>query len=177
MDFDTARLRAFVQVAERGTVAAAASALGYTAPAVSQQITKLEHQLGAPLFDRVGGRLRLSPAGDSLLPVAREMLELTGAAQRTAGAVERIPHIALAGFASSIRALVLPLLKSPIAKKVTFEVHEAEDEAALRDLRLGHVDIALVQEYDGARVTRSDRLAYTPLLSDRLRLLDRKSVV
>ena len=71
MDFDTARLRAFLQVAERGTVAAAAAKMGYTAPAVSQQIGKLEQQLGVNLFDRVGGRLRLSAAGEKLLPLAR----------------------------------------------------------------------------------------------------------
>lgn len=171
MDFDTARIRAFLQVAERGTVAAAAAKLGYTAPAVSQQITKLEQQLGASLFDRVGGRLRLSPAGEHLVPLARQMVELTGLVERTRPGEDEHQHVVIAGFASSIKALVLPMLASRLAKSITFEVHEAEDEVALRDLRLGHVDIAIVQEYDGALVSRSNRLSYTNLLSDRLRLL------
>ena len=171
MDFDTARLRAFLQVAERGTVAAAATKLGYTAPAISQQITKLEQQLGANLFDRVGGRLRLSTAGEHLVPLARQMVELTGLVEQAKHPNDTQQHVAIAGFASSIKALVLPMLASRIAKTITFEVHEAEDEVALRDLRLGHVDIAIVQEYDGALVGRSDRLTYTNLLSDRLRLL------
>lgn len=171
MDFDTARLRAFLQVAERGTVAAAATSLGYTAPAVSQQIAKLETQLGASLFDRIGGRLRVSPAGEHLLPLARQMVELVGLVEQTGANDERRQHVVIAGFASSIRALVLPLLASRLAKSMTFEVHEAEDEVALRDLRLGHVDVAIIQEYDGALVSRSDRLTYSTLLSDRLRLL------
>ncbi len=171
MDFDTARLRAFLQVVERGTVAAAALGTGYTAPAVSQQISKLEHQLGTRLFDRVGGRLRLTPAGDQLVPLARQMVELTGLVEGTKTNGERRRHVVVAGFASSIKALVLPTLSSRLAKMMTFEVQEAEDEIALRDLRLGHVDIAIVQEYDGALVSRSERLVYTTLLSDRLRLL------
>ncbi len=171
MDFDTARLRAFLQVAERGTVAAAAVKLGYTAPAVSQQITKLEQQLGSNLFDRVGGRLRLSPAGENLVPLARQMVELTGLVEDTRTTNHTRQHAAIAGFASAFKALVLPMLASRLAKAITFEVHEAEDEVALRDLRLGHVDIAIIQEYDGALVNRSERLTYTNLLSDRLRLL------
>jgi DNA-binding transcriptional LysR family regulator len=171
MDFDTARLRAFLQVAERGTVVAAATRLGYTAPAVSQQITKLEQQLGSILFDRVGGRLRLSPAGENLVPLARQMVELTGLVEDTRTSNHTRQHVAIAGFASAIKALVLPMLASRLAKTITFEVHEAEDEIALRDLRLGHVDIAIIQEYDGALVNRSQRLSYTNLLSDRLRLL------
>ena len=171
MDFDTARLRAFLQVAERGTVAAAAIKLGYTAPAVSQQITKLEHQLGAGLFDRVGGRLRLTTSGENLLPIARQVLELTTQAEQSARSDDQRRHVAIAGFASSIKTLVLPVLATRAARNMTFEIHEAEDEMALRDLRLGHVDIAIIQEYDGAPINRSTRLTYTPLLSDRLRLL------
>jgi DNA-binding transcriptional LysR family regulator len=171
MDFDTARFRAFLQVAERGTVAAAADALGYTAPAVSQQIGKLEAQLGVRLFDRVGGRLRLSPRGKQLVPVARQFLDLSIAAEHPGPAPTQHAHVIIAGFASALRALVVPLLSSRIAKRTTFDVRESEDEVALRDLRLGHVDIAITQEYDGAPIVRSDRLTYTPLLTDRLRLI------
>lgn len=171
MDFDTGRLRAFLQVAERGTVAAAATALGYTGPAVSQQITKLETQLGAGLFDRVGGRLRLSSRGEILLPVARQILDLSDQAEHQGTTVPRHRHLIISGFASAIRALVIPMLASARMKRTTFEVREAEDETALRDLRLGQIDLAITQEYDAAPVTRSERLTYTPLLQDRLRLI------
>ncbi len=171
MDFDTARLRAFLQVAERGTVAAAATALGYTAPAISQQIGKLETQLGARLFDRVGGRLRLSPRGDQLVPVARQFLDLATLAEHPGPSITGHQHVVIAGFASAMRALVVPLLSSRVARRTTFDLRESEDEVALRDLRLGHVDVAIIQEYDGAPIMRSNRLTYTPLLTDRLRLI------
>lgn len=99
------------------------------------------------------------------------MVELVGLVAATNASGNRRQHVVIAGFASSIKALVLPMLASRLATTMTFEVHEAEDEFALRDLRLGNVDIAIVQEYDGARVSRSDRLSYTQLLRDRLRLL------
>jgi DNA-binding transcriptional LysR family regulator len=171
VDFDTGRLRAFLHVAERGTVAAAAEALGYTAPAVSQQITKLEGQLGTRLFDRVGGRLRLSPSGERLLPIARQVLDLTSQAVLSIDQPPRHRHVIIAGFASVITARVVPLLRSAVAADTTFEVREAEDREALRDLGLGQIDIAIVQEYDGVALERSGRLTYTALLHDRLRLL------
>jgi DNA-binding transcriptional LysR family regulator len=171
MDFDTARFRAFLNVAEHGTVAAAATALGYTGPAISQQITKLESQLGERLFDRVGGRLRLSSSGQQLVPIARQFVDLSTIAEHPGAVASHGQHVVIAGFASALRTLVLPLLASRIAKRVTLDIRELEDEVALRDLRLGHVDLAIIQEYDGAPVARSERLAYVPLLTDRLRLI------
>ena len=73
---DLVCLRSFVHVCERGTIAAAAADLGYTAPAVSQHIAKLERDVGVAVFDRVGGRLRPSAAGNELLAMAASMLDL-----------------------------------------------------------------------------------------------------
>ncbi len=171
MDLDTARMRAFLHVAERGTVAAAAAALGYTAPAVSQQITKLEAQLGIRLFDRVGGRLRVSPAGERLLPIARDTLDLVDRVAAVGDERPRRRHLVIAGFASALTTLVVPWLGSRQARQLTVDVREAEDDDALRDLRLGTVDIALTQDYDGAPVAAHDRLVSTPLIRDRLRLV------
>lgn len=170
MDFDTARLRAFLHVAERGTVAAAAEALGYTAPAVSQQIAKLEAQLGTALFDRVGGRLRLNASGTNLIPIARQMLDLMSAAEQVTES-NGPRHVVIASFASAITALVIPLLTSSTGRSVELVIREAEDTDALRDLGLGDVDIAIIQEYDGEPMERSNRFRYTTLLSDRLRLV------
>jgi len=67
------QLRSFLEVSERGTVAAAAAALGYTPPAVSQHLAKLERSLNVTLFDRVSGQLALADAGRALVPIAREL--------------------------------------------------------------------------------------------------------
>lgn len=69
-------LRAFALVAESGGFTQTAVRLGRTQPAISQQIKKLEQQLGQRLFMREGGRAQLTPAGDELLAYARQILSL-----------------------------------------------------------------------------------------------------
>ena len=60
-------LRAFATVADAGGVARAATRLHVSQPALSRQIQALESELGVPLFDRVGRRVRLTSAGEDLL--------------------------------------------------------------------------------------------------------------
>ncbi len=165
---DLLQLRAFLEVAERGTVADAAAALSYSAPAVSLQISKLERELGGPLFDRVAGRLRVNEAGVELMELAHEMLDLAERAPLLLSSSTSDPHVVVAGFASALRALVLPLLPEVIG---SIDIQEMEDDDALRELGLGHIDIAIIQEYDGLPIVRSDRFTYTTLLRDRLRLV------
>ena len=69
------QLQVFVQVVAGGSLRAAAEALHMTQPAASMALAEMEKQLGAPLFDRERGRLRLNPHGRELLPLAQELLE------------------------------------------------------------------------------------------------------
>lgn len=69
------QLQVFVQVATLGSVRAAAEYLHLTQPAASMALRDMEHQLGAPVFDRERGRLHLNPRGRELLPLAQELLE------------------------------------------------------------------------------------------------------
>lgn len=71
---DTQALTAFLAVAESGSFSTAAEQLFLTQPAVSKRIAQLEQQLGTRLFDRVGRRIRLTEAGEALLPRARQVL-------------------------------------------------------------------------------------------------------
>src|SRR5881275_2226028 len=84
MELNDVRARCFLEVVERGTVAAAAQSLGYTAPAVSQQIGKLERSLGVPLFDRMSGRLRPTPAATALVPHVYAALDAMESGRRSA---------------------------------------------------------------------------------------------
>jgi len=173
---DLVQLRSFVEVAERGTVAAAAATQGYTAPAVSQHIAKLEAELGVALFDRVRGRLELSTAGQALLPVALDMLDLDERGHDAVGHADAAPHVVIAGFASALASVVVPRLDQ-LQAAATVELREAEDDEALRDLGLGAVDVVLTQEYEGMPIERNRRFTFTPLVTDRLVLVlppDRK---
>jgi len=57
------QLEVLKAVAEAGTMASAATRLYMTGPAITQQVQQLERVLGAPAFDRIGRRLRLTAAG------------------------------------------------------------------------------------------------------------------
>lgn len=166
---DLVCLRSFIHVCERGTVAAAASDLGYSGPAVSQQLARLERDLGAVLFDRAGGRLTPTSAGRQLLDLAALMLDLAERCQQipTKSAVPK--PVAIAAFASAITAIVGPALPSLTGYQVS--VFGADDSEALRRLRLGQVDIALVQRYDHTEFAEDPRLIYREVARDRLRLV------
>jgi DNA-binding transcriptional LysR family regulator len=60
---DLKRLQFLREVAARGTISAAAEALGYTPSAVSQQLSVLEAEMGTPLLERQGRNVILTPAG------------------------------------------------------------------------------------------------------------------
>ena len=80
---DIQRLRAFVLVLDLGSISAAASVLGYTQSAVSQQLATLERELGISLVDRTQRPLRATRAGELLRPQVERVLAALGSAEAT----------------------------------------------------------------------------------------------
>ncbi|MFB7500461.1 LysR family transcriptional regulator [Streptomyces sp. NPDC056161] len=73
--YDPTRLAALVAVAEAGSITRAAERLGYTPPALSQQLAKLEREAGAALLVRHHRGARLTDAGELLVARARRILD------------------------------------------------------------------------------------------------------
>src|SRR5918994_5933356 len=96
---DVQRLRAFALVLDLGSISAAASVLGYTQSAVSQQLAALEREVGTVLVDRSQRPLRATAAGAALRPHVERVLAAVGAAE---GAVEDLrggrPRLRVAAF-------------------------------------------------------------------------------
>jgi DNA-binding transcriptional LysR family regulator len=80
---DTLCLQAFCSVAETGSFSSAAKQLHVTQPAISKRISSLERQLDCRVFDRIGRRVDLTEAGNSLLPRARRILRELEEARRS----------------------------------------------------------------------------------------------
>src|SRR4051812_13647560 len=78
-------LRYFLAVAESSHFTRAATQLHVTQPTLSHQIRKLEGQLDLALFDRIGRRIRLTAAGELLLPHAQRVIRELHAAQSALG--------------------------------------------------------------------------------------------
>ena len=72
--FDARLLSVFREVATRGSFSDAAMALSFTQPAISQQIARLERQLGTRLLVRDARGVTLTPAGEMLLRHAETVL-------------------------------------------------------------------------------------------------------
>jgi DNA-binding transcriptional LysR family regulator len=75
MFLEIKKLRAFVTIVEEGSVTRAAERLNVAQPWVSVQLQRLEDMMGAVLVERAKGRLvKLTPKGEELLPIAKELL-------------------------------------------------------------------------------------------------------
>ncbi len=73
LTFDWNQARAFLVTAETGSFSAAARAMHMTQPTLGRQVAKLEQDLDLVLFERIGRKLELTPAGRDLLVQMREM--------------------------------------------------------------------------------------------------------
>ncbi|HSX68862.1 LysR family transcriptional regulator [Nocardioides sp.] len=73
---DLRLVRAFVAIAHEGSISGAARQLGYSQPAITQQLKDLEHLVGRRLFDRSSTAVTLTSAGRDRLALAELMLVL-----------------------------------------------------------------------------------------------------
>ena len=133
-------LVALVAVADHGSISRAAIELGYTQSAVSQQVAALERAIGAPVFDRPGGRrpLTLTEAGAALLEHARAVLGRLRMAEADLRSVLAGEHGVLrVGTLQSVGTRVLPdVLRRFHVERPQVEVglRESHDPAVLLHL-------------------------------------------
>ena len=145
------RLRVLVAVARHGSVTAAARSLNYAQPSVSHHLARLEAETGARLTQRSGRGIRLTDAGRLLAGRAEEILGRLDAAERELAAhvEQRQERIRLAVFASAL-ATIVPAALSRLAAGhpgIDLLLAEAEPPEAMRMLRAGQVDVALVSRH------------------------------
>ncbi len=145
---DVTRLRVLVAVARYGSVTAAARELNYAQPSVSHHIARLEAETGARLLQRAGRGVRLTDAGRLLAERAAEILGRIDAAESELAAHvgQRQGRVRLAAFPSALGTIVPAAAAFLEAETPGMDLMlaEAEPAEALRMLRAGHVDVALV---------------------------------
>ncbi|MFN3708572.1 LysR family transcriptional regulator [Microcella sp.] len=171
---DPRRLRLVRELRRRGTVHEVARALSYAPSTVSQQLAQLEQEAGTPLFERVGRRLQLTPAGELLAEGAGAVLdELERLEQSLAEATEAPSGtVRLAVFQSAAlgiipRALTLLADEHPAMR---VEITQREPESALDEVWAREFDLVIAEEYPAHSAPRRDELDRVPLCRDALRL-------
>jgi DNA-binding transcriptional LysR family regulator len=158
---DVTRLRVLVAVNQYGSVTAAARALNYAQPSVSHHLARLEAETGTKLIQRAGRGIRLTDAGRLLAERAAEVIGRLDAAENELAAYTglRAGRLRLAAFPSALGTIV-PAAAAMLREQqpgIDLRLTEAEPPEALRMLRAGYVDVALVFRYsaepDGLAVT------------------------
>ena len=140
------QLRYFAKTADLGNVTRAAEACHVSQPSLSQQIAKLERELGQPLFERLGRGVRLTEAGKLFKKYTDQILSLTEDARTRVTDDPDSGRIVL-GAIPTIAPYFLPGLLTRFAKvcpKARIEVVEETTASLVRLMNEGEVDIAVL---------------------------------
>jgi DNA-binding transcriptional LysR family regulator len=148
---DVKQLRVLKAVAEHGSFSAAAEALSYTQPAISQQVAALEKQTGTMLVDRTSRGVRLTDAGLTLVDHAEVVLARLAAAEAELEAMAGIRggRVRLASFPTAGASLLPPAVALFTQRHPDVELNfvEREPEEAAQMLRAAELEAAIVFEY------------------------------
>ncbi|MGA4845354.1 LysR family transcriptional regulator [Streptomyces sp. G5(2025)] len=174
---DVRRLHLLRELDRRGTIAAVAEALTFTASAVSQQLGVLEREAGVPLLERSGRRVILTPAGRSLVAHADAVLNrLEQAVAELAGARDGIGGpLRIGTFPSGGHTIVPAALAELACRHPALEpmVREIDSARVSDGLRAGELDVALVHDYDFVPATPDTTVDEVPLLEEPMYLVTR----
>ncbi|MFD5466039.1 LysR family transcriptional regulator [Kitasatospora sp. NPDC127059] len=142
------QLRYFAAVVDEGSFTAAAARLHVSQSGVSTQVAKLERELGQQLLDRAGRRIQLTPAGEAILPLAKNALATLDAIRHTA-----------AEFADAVRGRVrlgmimgcsIPPFLDTVADLgrthpgIELSLHEGHSDLLQSQVLAGALDLALI---------------------------------
>lgn len=173
MAIDVARLRVLVEVAHAGSIAAAARRMSLTASALSQQLGKLERDVGCPLLDRGARGVRLTEAGRALVGHGEVVLGELRSAEETVRALlgAQPRRLAIGTFTTAGVSLVPEVL-------ATFRRDHPDVRLSLQDLEppggyglvtSRELDLLITHRYPGVALPpatglRRQRLLVDPLL-------------
>lgn len=142
------QLRYFVAVAETGSFSRGAVRCGITQPSLSQQILKLEQELGQKLFDRLGRTVQMTPSGRILLPRAQRILaEVNSASKAVQQDIVEGKGSLTIGAIPTIAPFLLPEALGELRKRFAdAELHITEDttDRLIQKLVRAEIDCAIM---------------------------------
>lgn len=152
MQLDLDLLRTFVTVHRCCSFTRASELLGRSQPAVSLQMKRLEERVGAPILERDGRRLKLTPAGEILHDYARQILGLHDEAitRLTLPAIKGYVRL---GILEELSARMLPKILASFARTfvdANLELRVKPSTELLVELSHGHLDFAFATAEEGA---------------------------
>jgi LysR family hydrogen peroxide-inducible transcriptional activator len=142
------QLRYVCAIAETGSFSRAAERCQVAQPSLSQQVLKLEEDLGAKLFDRLGRSVRLTEAGRAFMPHARSILSQMDAARSSvADKCADVRGSVAVGVIPTIAPYLLPRYAAAFAKKypeAKLRIVEETTPTLVENLRNLSIDLAIL---------------------------------
>lgn len=167
---DVTALLSLRAIGAHGSVIAAAEALDFTPSAVSQQVKRLERQLGLPLLERVGRGVVLTSQGRHLIDAGGLLLahieQLESGLHREVGSVAG--SLRIAAFSTATRGLIAPAVKAVTAEhpQLSLTITEREPWDSIDLVAGGRVDIAVVHSWGDVPLAIPGNLVRTPIAID-----------
>ncbi|MFF8308671.1 LysR family transcriptional regulator [Streptomyces lydicus] len=168
MELELRHLRVLCAIADAGSVGRAASDLGYSQPAMSTQLQRIEQYFGHPLFERNSSGVELTRYGTEVLAQARDVLARAAAiGRRTAADGARTPRpLRLAATNTPVLAGMLIRLRSrlPELALTVSSVYPSSEIVEL--LEQGELDAAVAADYPGLELRHSAAVAHRGIVTE-----------
>jgi DNA-binding transcriptional LysR family regulator len=160
------------EVALRGSFSAAAEALSYTQPAVSQQIARLEKQVGVKLIEREPRGIRLTPAGEVLVRHTERVMAQLAAADEELQEVAAMARgrLRIGSFATAAGTIVPRAVAAfrQLRPAIEVDISLLEPEDSVPAVRRGDIEIAITEEGGFAGEADTNKLEVEHLLDDHM---------
>ncbi len=162
------QLAYFIAIVETGSFSRAAARCNVAQPSLSQQIKKLETEMGHLLFDRLGRKIVLTEAGRLLIPKARTILEeVDGIKMDIQMDIQAGQGSLAVGFIPTISPFVLPQVIRRFGQEfpaASLEVHEDMTEEIVRKLISAELDVGITSLPIKNKLIHTDELLTETLL-------------
>ena len=160
------------EVALRGSFSAAAEALDYTQPAVSQQIARLEKQVGVKLIEREPRGIRLTPGGEVLVRHTETILAQVAAAEAELGDIAEHARgrLRMGAFATASGTIVPRAVAAfrKLRPAIEVELSLMEPHDSIPAVRRGDLEVAITEEGGFAGDADTSGLEVEELLEDHM---------
>jgi len=162
------QLEYFVATAETGGFSRAAERCNVAQPSLSQQIMKLEKEIGHPLFDRLGRKVALTDVGRQLLPRAHAILdELQNIKVEIQAEIQEGHGTLTVGFIPTVAPFVLPRVIRRFSQdfpNATLEVHEGLTDELIQKIIKAELDVGITSLPIQNKLIQTEELLTEPLL-------------
>ncbi|MGW6908578.1 LysR family transcriptional regulator [Streptomyces sp. NPDC054940] len=166
MELELRHLRVLCAIADAGSVGRAAAELGYTQPAVSTQLRRIERHFGEPLFERGPAGVRPTRYGVEVVAQARDVLARAAAIGRRPAAEPTRRTLRVAATNSPMLAGMVTGLRARLPD-VSLAVNSVYASSRIVELlEAGTVDAAIAADYPGRELEHSDAVAHRGIVTE-----------